>query len=179
MKKANTASRETGVPRRPHCPLHVCVEMKLMDEAAPSWVQAAEDAEEVIIKLKRGQHHKRFKRKYWKCPVAGCFRVAAYAPAGEEEKQLSARKCPRCGAASDADGINRAIGRTACRNCLNEKQHLRRAAEEAKRKPRIVAELHAPFEVQDEIERTEEAVGFAETLLDAWRALPERDEARA
>jgi hypothetical protein len=183
------ASRETGVPRRPHCPLHVCVEMKLMDEAAPSWVQAAEDAEEIVVRRGRGQH-KHWKRKFWKCPVTGCARVMAYSPTDEEEKKMAARKCIRCGAPSDQPGELRVTGRgSICRACLREQWELRREMKRAHKGRRQHYEpaatddraplAAAPATPPEEPERTEEDLYFA-TPLDDWRiAGVARREARA
>jgi hypothetical protein len=157
--------------KTPRCPLHVAFEMRLLEVKAPAWVALAtgEDGEEEHAFS--GHRRRERTRKFWKCPVENCHRVAAYSPAGEEEKKMAARRCPRCGAPSDADGINRAIGRSACRNCLREAQRLK--------KPRAHKARREHFEPQAEMERTEEAVEFAETLLDAWRTLPEKRDAQA
>lgn len=105
----------------PHCQLHVATEMKLAEAVAPKWLAQAigEDGEDNETASHRAKTRT---RKFWKCPLEGCLRVAAYLPTDEEEKQMAERTCPRCGASCDADSVQRAIGRTYCRKCLREKQ---------------------------------------------------------
>ncbi len=186
--RSASAIRENGVPRRPHCPLHVCVEMALIEEAAPGWVQAAEEAEEIVVKRGRGIH-RRWKRKSWKCPAPGCYRVAAYAPTDGEEKKLSVRKCRKCGAPSDQPGDARVTGRgSLCRSYCREKEALRVARQRA----RDGAGAHGgnpssaggfdsrrPLQLPQAEPEPEDALDFAESggLLGRWRSLPSASEA--
>jgi hypothetical protein len=105
--------------RVPRCPLHIAVEMKLEEARAPIWLVHPDGTDGCEPKSKRRT------RKFWKCPLEGCRRVAAYLPTDEEEKEMAARTCPRCGAPSDADATLRAIGRNACRKCVREKHETR------------------------------------------------------
>ena len=88
-----------GMPSAaPHCAMHVSREMELREMGAPAWLAKPDGAEETgEADHTGGVLHKRYIRKFWKCPVAGCSRVAAYLPTEEEEKTAAARECPHCG----------------------------------------------------------------------------------
>jgi hypothetical protein len=107
------------------CPLHIGIEMKLEEVRAPKWLIYADDAEDGEPRSKERT------RKFWKCPVAGCLRVAAYRPTDEEEKEMSQRACPSCGAQTDVDGICRAHGNNLCTKCRREKWAARKQRREA------------------------------------------------
>jgi ribosomal protein S27AE len=102
-----------------HCPLHVAVPMTLVKSRAPIWLVMPEGATGLEDE-DGGIHKKRFERKFWKCPVGGCFRVEAYQLENHELKELR-RDCPSCGAPTDA-GVNaRMVSQFTCKKCLRER----------------------------------------------------------
>jgi hypothetical protein len=70
------ADKHAPRERAPRCPVHLAVEMRLASGWRPSFVSVGAVAASERAR-KRG-------RKFWRCPVAGCARVAA-AVAGEPE----------------------------------------------------------------------------------------------
>jgi len=135
-----------GMPSAaPHCAMHVSREMELREMGAPAWLAKPDGAEETgEADHTGGVLHKRYIRKFWKCPVAGCSRVAAYLPTEEEEKTAAARECPHCGEPSDATAAQRLAGQNICKACINKRLARKR---EMDRKKHV---LHARRERQME-----------------------------
>jgi ribosomal protein S27AE len=118
----------------PHCPLHLATPMVLVKSRAPIWLVMPEGATDMefedgaVVKggcktADGGMHKKRFERKFWKCPVAGCFRVETYQLPDEELNKLR-RECPRCGEPTDASAMQRAVSQFTCKKCLREQRGL-------------------------------------------------------
>ncbi len=128
----------------PHCAIHVSREMELKQMAAPAWLAKPEGAEDDGFDRTGGAYRKRYIRKFWKCPVEGCSRVAAYMPTEEEEKSMAARECPRCGEPSDATENQRMAGQNVCKACINKRLARKREMEEAR-------VLHARRQKRDDV----------------------------
>jgi ribosomal protein S27AE len=118
----------------PHCPVHVATPMTLVKARAPNWLLMPEGATDMEFDdgVVGGMHKKRFERKFWKCPVAGCFRVQSYEMTDGELKELR-RECPSCGASTDASAMQRAVSQFTCKKCLREKRELKRFEAGARR----------------------------------------------
>lgn len=116
----------------PKCGVHVATVMVLVEAKAPSWLVCPDGADQFLEDDRGGGAHKnRFQRKYWKCPMPGCFRVAAFSYEGQEE-----RKCPQCGGPSDADAILRAHGENKCGDCRRAYGRAWHAKQKEKREAR-------------------------------------------
>jgi hypothetical protein len=115
--------------KMPRCGVHVAVEMVLVESKPPSWVMNPDGADETGERDSTGGvNRKCFTRKSWKCPVPGCYRVAAYAPTEAEEKEMALRPCSTCGMPTSA--------RVYCAVCLKEYNENRNAERRAKRAAR-------------------------------------------
>lgn len=113
----------------PRCGVHVGVVMVLSEGKAPTWVMNPDGADETGERDNRtGTNRKCFTRKSWRCPVAGCWRVAAYAPTEEEAKDLARRPCTKCGEPTTA--------RVYCAECMTEYQVKRNAKKREERAAR-------------------------------------------
>jgi len=75
------AARSKHTPRdsAPRCPVHLCVEMRLSSGWRPSFVSVG-----AVAAIERAR--KRV-RTFWRCPVAGCARVAAAASKEPDEAE--------------------------------------------------------------------------------------------
>lgn len=118
--------------KAPKCALHIGVEMTPRESRRPSFVFDIETDQDG--KPSSGQ------RKFWKCPVAGCVRVAVYESTSEE---LQAARdevlCPTCGKKSDAPGEYRAIGRNRCVSCSTKAAYASNARAKQRRQTQRAA----------------------------------------
>ncbi len=134
--------------RAPRCTLHVGVRMNLVEVVAPAWLISATSEDGENPHELAGPRQKSRTRKFWKCPSSGCVRVAVYLPTDDEEKEMAARRCPKCGEPSDAPGTSRASGHNYCRKCSTEMQKRSKAKAKARRerlaKNAAVVHLSAP-----------------------------------
>lgn len=113
----------------PRCGVHIGAAMALVETKAPAWLFRPDGADEMdqSYEVVGGTGKKQFQRRFWKCSVPGCVRVAAFAPA-EEKVEKKDRACTSCGAPMDADW-------TRCPACIREKrQHRRSLVEKRVRK---------------------------------------------
>jgi hypothetical protein len=117
----------------PKCGVHVGVAMVLMDVKAPSWLFRPDGADEMeqSEELIGGTHKKQFQRKFWKCPLAGCFRVAAHAPS-EEELAVMRKPCRKCGGETEGDATRIRARNGMCLKCFREYSQEKKAARDGK-----------------------------------------------
>ncbi|MBZ5702114.1 MAG: hypothetical protein LAN84_09725 [Acidobacteriia bacterium] len=102
--------RRSAGAAAPHCPLHTGARMELVPMPAPRWIHLnTDDAEEKAAALAR---------RAWRCPIAGCGRVAPHLPSDDEAAKMARKSCPGCGGVSDGSG--RLHGNNICRSCRRE-----------------------------------------------------------
>jgi hypothetical protein len=136
------------------CGVHVCVEMELLEIAAPGWLVSPDGAGETDDGRARTMG-KRHLRKYWKCPAPGCTRVAAFDAVGNGVK-AETRNCPTCGDVTDAPGVRVARGDYRCNGCLRE---YNRRCKERMRATRAAERLQHTLDKHPADTRLDEPIG--------------------
>jgi hypothetical protein len=74
---------------------------------------------------------------YYKCPVAGCYRVEAIPYAQVAVVDEKKRYCPGCGKESDAPAARRKHRGNVCSACLRKKQEKWDAKRDPSHRPKV------------------------------------------
>jgi hypothetical protein len=103
--------------KAPRCGVHVSTEMELRSVPAPVWL-IHPDGTDGEVTMHAGRLKKKWERKFWKCPIAGCWRVAPYAMS-DAEVQERRKPCAKCGGPVEGDTMEIRNRNARCRACHN------------------------------------------------------------